>query len=117
MNKMSKGPSDKSDCANALSRSSISGGGQWPISSRALADLVDLGMSDDRIASYFGVEQTKVAALRAYFGLADHTGSTKNRKQEDKTEDLAMTSDQKSDPPSRLQSSRSAVDPKIDRDF
>jgi hypothetical protein len=80
MNKMSKSPSDKPDCANTVSNSAINGGGQWPISSRALADLIDLGMSDHRIASYFGVEQTKVSALRAYYGLAEQIGPTKNRK-------------------------------------
>jgi hypothetical protein len=80
MNKMSKSPSDKPDCGNTVSKSAINGGAQWPISSRALADLIDLGMSDDRIASYFGVEQTKVSALRAYYGLAEHIGPTKNRK-------------------------------------
>jgi hypothetical protein len=44
-------------------------------------------MSDDRIARYFGVEQTKVSALRAYYGLAEHPGPTKTRKREDKPED------------------------------
>jgi hypothetical protein len=116
MNKMSKSPSAKPDCTNTLSRSPISGG-QWPTSSRALAELVDLGMSDDQIARYFGVERTKVSALRAYYGLAEHEGPTKSRKQEDKTEDSAVRSDQRSDAPSRLQSSLPAVDPKIDRDF
>ena len=43
----------------------------WPISPGELASLVDLGLSDDRIARYFGVEQVKVSALRAYYGLVD----------------------------------------------
>jgi hypothetical protein len=64
MKKMSKSLSDRPDFAKTVSKAATNGGTQWPISSRALADLVDLGMSDDRIASYFGVEQTKVSALR-----------------------------------------------------
>ena len=114
---MTKSPSDMPDCTNTLSKSPISSVDQWPIGSRALAELVELGISDDQIARYFGVERTKVSALRAYYGLAEHSAPAKKWKQEDKTEDSAMTSDQKSDAPSRLQSSRSAVDPKIDRDF
>ena len=34
------------------------------ISSGELASLINLGISDNRIASYFGVEQLKVSALR-----------------------------------------------------
>jgi uncharacterized protein (DUF433 family) len=43
----------------------------WPISAGELASLVDLGLSDDQIASYFGVQREKVSALRAYYGLAE----------------------------------------------
>jgi hypothetical protein len=43
----------------------------WPVSSGELASLVDLGLSDDQIARYFGVEQVKVSGLRAYYGLVD----------------------------------------------
>ena len=43
----------------------------WPISAGELASLVDLGLSDDRIARYFGVEPVKVSALRSYYGLVD----------------------------------------------
>lgn len=42
----------------------------WPISSWELASLIDLGLSDDQIAKYFGVEQVNVSAIRAYYGLA-----------------------------------------------
>ena len=38
-----------------------------PISSDELTSLVDLELSDDQIAKYFGVEQVKVSALRAYY--------------------------------------------------
>jgi hypothetical protein len=43
----------------------------WPISGSELASLVDLGLSDDLIAEYFGVEVRKVTALRSYFGRID----------------------------------------------
>ena len=42
-----------------------------PISAGKLVSLIDLGWSDSRIASYFGVEPVKVSALRAYYGLVD----------------------------------------------
>jgi hypothetical protein len=49
----------------------------WPISGSELASLVDLGLSDDLIGKYFGVELRKVAALRSYFGLVnDHAPAT-----------------------------------------
>jgi hypothetical protein len=44
----------------------------WPISAGKLVSLIDLGWSDNQIASYFGVEPVKVSALRAYYGLDDH---------------------------------------------
>lgn len=34
-----------------------------------LGSLIDLGWSDYRIAHYFGVEQSRVSGLRAYYGL------------------------------------------------
>ena len=45
----------------------------WPIGSGELASLVDLGLSDDQIARYFGVERVKVSSLRAYYGLVDNS--------------------------------------------
>ena len=42
-----------------------------PISADKLASLIDLGWSDYRIASYFGVEEPKLSGLRAYYGLAN----------------------------------------------
>ena len=41
----------------------------WPISAGKLVSLIDLGWSDNQIASYFGVEPVKVSAL---VGLVDH---------------------------------------------
>jgi hypothetical protein len=43
----------------------------WPISAGELASLIDLGLSNNQIASYFGVEPRRVSALRAYYGLAN----------------------------------------------
>ena len=42
-----------------------------PITADKLASLIDLGWSDYRIASYFGVEEPKLSGLRAYYGLAN----------------------------------------------
>jgi hypothetical protein len=42
-----------------------------PISADKLASLIDLGWSDYRIASYFGVEEPKLSGLRAYYGWAN----------------------------------------------
>lgn len=36
----------------------------WPIRPAALAALVDLGLSDQRIAAYFAVDERDVSALR-----------------------------------------------------
>ena len=43
----------------------------WPISAGELASLVDLGLSNNKIARYFGVELGRVSALRTYYGLVD----------------------------------------------
>ena len=45
--------------------------GSRPISAGNLVSLIDLGWSDHRIAHHFGVEQSKVLGLRAYYGLVD----------------------------------------------
>jgi hypothetical protein len=50
----------------------------WPISGSELASLVDLGLSDDLIAEYFGVELRKVTALRSYFGLINGRAPARN---------------------------------------
>ena len=57
--------------ADAFPKSASNHYNPWPISVGELAILVDLGLSDDRIARYFGVEPVKVSALRAYYGLVD----------------------------------------------
>lgn len=41
----------------------------WPISGLALETLVDLGLSDERIANYFRVNRGCVAALRMRYGI------------------------------------------------
>ena len=70
VNEMIKSP-DKPPYAGTLSTSPHGDHSPWPVSSGELASLVDLGLSDDQIAKYFGVEQVKVSALRAYHGLVD----------------------------------------------
>jgi hypothetical protein len=57
---------------NAEAVSSPSGDTPWPISVGKLASLIDLGWSDYQIADYFGVEQSKLSGLRAYYGFLDH---------------------------------------------
>jgi hypothetical protein len=73
--------SDKPHYTEALSKSPSDDYSPWPISSGELASLVDLGIADDRIARYFGVEPVKVSALRAYYGLVDteHPGPDRVR--------------------------------------
>lgn len=44
-------------------------GAVWPISAPALAALVDLGLSDERIARYFHVGPSNVQALRLCFAV------------------------------------------------
>ncbi|MHB8886422.1 MAG: hypothetical protein ACYC5H_15350 [Methylovirgula sp.] len=44
----------------------------WPISELALAALVDLGLSDERIARYFHVALGNVQSLRLRFGVQPH---------------------------------------------
>ena len=68
---MTKSRSDMPHYAETLSKSPSYDYSPWPISSGELASLIDLGISDDRIARYFGVQQVKVSALRAYYGLVD----------------------------------------------
>jgi hypothetical protein len=41
-----------------------------PISAGNLVSLIDLGWSDYWIARYFGVQQSKLSGLRAYYGLS-----------------------------------------------
>jgi hypothetical protein len=68
---MTKSRSDKLHFAETFSKPPRSDHSLWPIGTCELASLVDLGLSDDRIARYFGVEQAKVSALRVSYGLAD----------------------------------------------
>ena len=71
MNEIIKSRSDKPHYADTFSKSPSDDYSPWPISSGELASLIDLGISDDRIARYFGVQRVKVSALRAYYGLVD----------------------------------------------
>ena len=41
-----------------------------PISAGNLVSLIDLGWSDYWIARYFGVQQSKLSGLRAYYGIS-----------------------------------------------
>lgn len=69
VNEMTKSQ-DKPPYAGTFS-TSPGGDSPWPLSAGELASLVDLGLLDDQIARYFGVDQVKVSALRAYYGLVD----------------------------------------------
>ena len=71
MNEIIKSRLDEPHYADTFSKSPSDDYSPWPISSGELASLIDLGISDDRIARYFGVQQVKVSALRAYYGLVD----------------------------------------------
>ena len=44
-------------------------GTAWPIPALALTALVDLGISDERIARYFHIELSNVQSLRLHFGV------------------------------------------------
>jgi hypothetical protein len=66
---MTKNHFDNPHHADTLSKSPSEVYSAWPIGSRELASLLDLGMSDDQIAKYFGVKRLKVSALRAYYGI------------------------------------------------
>ena len=67
---MTKSPY-KPPYAGTFSTSPGSDYSPWPLSAGELASLVDLGLLDDQIARYFGVDQVKVSALRAYYGLVE----------------------------------------------
>jgi hypothetical protein len=66
---MTKHHFDNPHHADAPSKSPSEFYSAWPIGSRELVTLLDLGMSDDQIAKYFRVEQQRVSALRAYYGI------------------------------------------------
>jgi hypothetical protein len=53
--------------------------GPRPISAGNLVSLIDLGWSDYRIAHHFGVEQSKVSGLRAYYGLVDSARKSESK--------------------------------------
>jgi hypothetical protein len=42
---------------------------RWPIGGAELSNLIELGLSDEVIACYFGVARSKVVALRNHFGI------------------------------------------------
>ena len=52
----------------SLSRNFVDGI-QWPVDRASLTALVDLGLSDAQIATYFSVEPADVLTRRQYFGL------------------------------------------------
>jgi len=44
-------------------------GVQWPLEEASLTALIDLGLSDAQIASYFAIDPADVRASRQEFGL------------------------------------------------
>jgi hypothetical protein len=52
----------------------FSAGATWPISYPAMTALIDMGLSDDKIARYFAVASSAVSALRARYGLHESGG-------------------------------------------
>lgn len=59
---------DKEKLRRNLERDFV-GNTSWPPDSAALIALVDLGLSDDRIARYFRVSAADVTTLRRAYGL------------------------------------------------
>lgn len=55
--------------SDASSSPDFGEGRAWPISELALAALVDLGLSDERIAHYFHVGLGNVQSVRLRFGV------------------------------------------------
>ena len=55
--------SDRGSLQGALDRSFVEGI-DWPIPDAALAALVDMGLSDETIAGYFGVPASEVRRER-----------------------------------------------------
>lgn len=56
-------PTDRNDLRQALDRSFVEGAG-WPVPTAALAALVDMGLSDETIGRYFGVNASEVRRER-----------------------------------------------------
>lgn len=52
---------------------------RWPIGRAALAALIDLSMSNEKIARYFGVTASDVADLRSRYDLV-RDGGERSRK-------------------------------------
>ena len=48
-------------------------GVQWPLDEASLTALIDLGLSDAQIASYFAIDPADVRACRKEFGLDGST--------------------------------------------
>jgi hypothetical protein len=47
-------------------------GVQWPLEEASLAALVDLGLSDAQIASYFAIDPADVRDCKQKLGLKEH---------------------------------------------
>ena len=56
------------DLGASLSRNFVDGV-RWPVDRASLTALVDLGLSDSQIATYFSVDPADVQSRRQYFGL------------------------------------------------
>lgn len=55
-----------------VSRNAFSHGNVWPIPEIALATLVDMGLSDARIAHYFRIDPAAVRSLRMDYCIMAH---------------------------------------------
>lgn len=64
----SQGAESRRALETALQRSFVEGAA-WPIGPAAMAALTDMGLSEDQIAQYFGVETLAVRALRRSYGF------------------------------------------------
>ena len=67
-NRSSRPPQPQETLVAALQRSFVEGS-PWPIDRAALSALLDMGLSDSQIATYFATRSEQVAALRDAYGL------------------------------------------------
>ncbi len=63
-----QGAESRQALESALQRSFVEGVA-WPIGPAAMAALTDMGLTEDQIAQYFGVETLAVRALRRSYGF------------------------------------------------
>ena len=54
---------------DAALRAAFVDGVQWPLEEASLAALIDLGLSDTQIASYFAINAAEVRRCRQKLGL------------------------------------------------